>query len=136
MMRSNGHVRRCSMSSVREHAASSRLRSFMRTPPSIGSSQSDGGVGKKLRTMMSSSPEAGVKRDTGRRHADGAEADEEDVSGCISDDPPSAEVAESLIKSGVPVSEGSGVVDSLVGEICERLLGLPTLSEVVVSDNS
>jgi len=85
---------------------------------------------------MSSSPEAGVKRDTGRRHADGAESEEEEVSGCISDDPPSAEVAESLIRSGVPVSEGSGVVDSLVGEICEGLLGLPTLSEVVVSNDS
>ena len=84
---------------------------------------------------MSSSPEAGDKRDTGRRHADGPESEEEDVSGCTSGVPPLAEVAESLIRSGVP-SEGPGVIDSLVGEISEGLFGLPTPSEVVVSNDS
>jgi hypothetical protein len=83
---------------------------------------------------MSSSPEAGDGRDTGRRHADGAESEEEDVSGCVPGDVPSAEVAESLIKSGVPVSEGSEVGKSSVDEICEDLLALPTFS--VISDSS
>lgn len=59
-----------------------------------------------------------------------------DVLGCASDDPPSAEVDESLIRSGVPESEGSGIVSSVMNEIREGLHALKKFSEAVVSLSS
>lgn len=58
-----------------------------------------------------------------------------DVLGCASDEPPSAEVDESLIRSGVPESDGSGVGSSTMCEVGKDLYALNT-SETVVSGNS
>ena len=104
--------------------------------PSTGTPVFDGGAGKTLRTMMSSSPEAGDRLAAGLRHAEGAESGEEDELSCGSDEPPSTEADESRIKSGVPVSEGSGVGNSVMGENWEGLDALPTHSEAVLSINS
>lgn len=65
------------------------------------------------RSMVISSPEGGVELETGPDHADGAESD---VCGW-EEDPPPAEVDESLIRSGVTGSEGLGVNNSGMGEI-------------------
>jgi hypothetical protein len=138
MMRKHGPVRCCPASCVRELAASSRLRSFVRTlvrDASARDSRSDGGAGKTLKAMMSSSPEAGDAPDAGPSHADDAEFEEEESS-CASDEVSPGEEDESLIRSGVPVSEVPGDVDSEMGEICKDLLVLPTLSKFVVSNNS
>jgi len=128
-------VQRCPASCVRELAASSILRSFVTTlvrDTSARGSRSDGGAGKTLKAMMSSSPEAGDALDAGPSHADDAEFEEEESS-CASDEVPPGELDESLIRSGVPVSEVPGDVNSEMGEICKDL---PTLSKFVVSNNS
>ena len=112
---------------------------FVRTParngnegdpdPSTGTRGFGGGTGKPSRTVMSSSPV--VDRLTaGLCHAGGAESEEGDESSCGSDEPPSTEADKSLIKSGVPVSEGSGVDNSVMGE---NWHALPTHSGAVLS---
>jgi len=83
---------------------------------------------------MSSSPEASDALDAGPSHADDAEFEEEESS-CASDEVPPGEVDE-LIRSGVPVSEVPGDVNSEMGEICKELVALPTLSKFVVSNSS
>jgi hypothetical protein len=71
------------------------------------------GAEKISRTMVISSPEGGVELEDGPDHADGAESDvcgwEEDSS--------SAEVDESLTRSGITSLEGLGVDNSGMGEI-------------------
>jgi hypothetical protein len=137
MMRKHEPVRCCPARCVRELAASSRLRSFVRTlvrDASARGSRSDGGAGKTLKAMMSSSPEASDALDAGPSHADDAEFEEEESS-CASDEVPPGEVDE-LIRSGVPVSEVPGDVNSEMGEICKELVALPTLSKFVVSNSS
>jgi hypothetical protein len=68
---------------------------------------------------MISSPEGGEELEAGPDHADGAESD---VCGW-EEDPSSAEVDESLVRSGVTGLEGPGVDSSGMGEIwCENVL--------------
>ena len=65
--------------------------------------------------MVISSPEGGVEPEADPDHADGADFDDcgwEEV-------PSSAEVDESLIRSGVTELEGLGVDNSRMGEIWE-----------------
>jgi hypothetical protein len=78
--------------------------------------------------------EAGVELYCGPDHADDVEPDVDDVFGCASDEPP-AEVDESLIRSGVSESEGSGVGSSTMSEVGKDLYALNT-SETDVSGNS
>jgi hypothetical protein len=71
------------------------------------------------RIMVISSPEGAVELEDGPDHADGADPD---VCGW-EEDPPSAEVDESLTRSGVTALEGLGVDTSGMGEIwCEGVL--------------
>lgn len=79
--------------------------------------------------------EAGEELYCGPDHADDAESEVVQVFGCASDEPPSAEVDESLIRSGVSESEGSGVGSSTISEVGKDLYALNT-SETVVSGNS
>jgi hypothetical protein len=85
--------------------------------------------------MVISCPEGGGDPDAGPDHADGVDS-EGDVSGCASDEPPSAEVGESLMRSGVPESETSAAVSSAIGEIGEDPHGLNTCTSVVSCDDS
>ena len=136
---------RCPTRSAREDASSLRLCSFVGTParngneddpnPSTGAPEF-GGNGKKSRTMTDSSPEVVDRLADGINQARDAKSEEEDELGCGSDEPPSAEVDESLIKSGVPMSERSGVDDSVMGENWEGWDALPTYSKAVLSINS
>jgi len=103
--------------------------------PSTGAPEF-GGNGKKSRTMTISSPEVGDTLADGISQAGDAESEEEDELGCGSDEPPSAEVDESLIKSGVPTTEGSGDDNSVMGENWESWDALPTHSKAVLSINS
>jgi len=117
-----------------------RLCPFVRTParigneddpdPSTGTRGFGGGTGKPSRTVMSSSPKVGDRLAAGLCHAGGAESEEEDELSCGSDELPSTEADKSLIKSGVPVSEGSGVDNSVMGE---NWHALPTHSGAVLS---
>ena len=96
------------------------------------SSRFDGDGERNLRTMVISRPERGEELDPGPDHADGAESDVLDVCSCVSEDPPPAEVAESLIRSGVPGLEGVRIDGSSVGEIPCGLLALNSRGEAVV----
>ena len=98
--------------------------------PSTGTRGFGGGTGKPSRTVMSSSPKVGDRLAAGLCHAGGAESEEEDELSCGSDELPSTEADKSLIKSGVPVSEGSGVDNSVMGE---NWHALPTHSGAVLS---
>jgi hypothetical protein len=94
--------------------------------------RSDGVPGKTSSILVIIPTEAGEELYCGPDHA---ESEVEDVFGCASDEPPSAEVDESLIRSGVPESEGSGVGSSTMCEVGKDLYALNT-SETVVSGNS
>lgn len=68
--------------------------------------------------MVISSPEGGEELEVGPDHADGAESDV-----CSwEEDPPSSEVHESLVRSGVTGLEGFGGDDSVMGEIWREIV--------------
>lgn len=141
MIRNHGPVRRCPTGSVREPAGSSRLcspvgilnRDEREDDFSVGNLGSDGAAEKTSRTMVISSPEGAEEPDARPDQEDGTESEVVDVLGCASDDPPSAEVEESFIRSGVSGSEGSGVISSVMGEICEGLHALNSFCNAGVS---
>jgi hypothetical protein len=104
---------------------------------SDGSLGSDGVAGKTSSILVIFPAEAGEELYCGPDHADDAESEAVDVFGSASDEPPPAEVDESLIRSGVPESEGSGVGSSAMGEVGKDLYAPNTSeSETVVSGNS
>ena len=90
----------------------------------------DGVAGKTSSILVIFPTEAGEELYCGPDHVDDAEPEVEDVFGCASD-----EVDESLIRSGVAESEGSGVGSSTMSEVGKDLYALNT-SETVVSGNS
>jgi hypothetical protein len=100
--------------------------------PSTGAPEV-GGNGKKSRTMTRSSPKVDARLADGISQAGDVESEEEGELSCGSDEPPSAEVDESLIKSGVPMSERSGVDKLVMGENWECLDALPTHSKVPIN---
>jgi hypothetical protein len=143
MVGNNGQVRRCLRSSLGDPS----LRSPVGRPARDGSSnafdssdgslESDGVAGKTSSILEIFPTEAGEELYCGPDHADDAEPEEEDVLGCASDEPPSVEADESLIRSGVPESEGSGVGSSTMSEVGKDLdLYASNTSETVVSGNS
>ena len=97
--------------------------------------RSDGVAGKTSSILVIFPTEAGEELYWGPDHAEDAESEVVEVLGCASDEPPSAEVDESLIRSGVPESEGSGVGSPTMSEVGKDLYALNT-SETVVSGNS
>jgi hypothetical protein len=137
MMKKDGPDRRCGEGGAPELMRSFKLGLLVDAPAwdgweddsvfSDASSRFDGDAERKLRTMVISRPERELG--IGPDHADGAESGVLNVCSCISGDLPPAEVAESLIRSGVPGWEGVQIESSGMDEIpC----GLLALNETVV----